>query len=111
MIDSQDLREAYIFASVPSFMYRRFSENPEIIRLKNEWKIDQLIDYFIECYEYIGDDKDGFNNEITCFAIFIAATLKDEADEFFNVVNYDNFALRWLNKFEEYYQQRKGNNK
>lgn len=94
----QDLKEIFLVANTPSYLYKNFRQNNSINRLSQKYKTQELITYFESTAK---SEKIVFDDVITIYALVVALSFKnyDEIKEF--LIEMGKYRLEWLDEFKK----------
>ncbi len=97
-INVKSLREAYILANTPGYLYKRFLENPSVHRLARTQTTDELLGM----YRAAVDTNDPTADDIALgYAALVAVTLKDYREARAALERLRNNDLRWADSIIE----------
>jgi hypothetical protein len=77
ILDMRDLREAYLYANTPAYLFRRFRENASVQKLATALPISELTKAFNELRS---KHPVGLEEIVQEYAILISLSLRDPAE-------------------------------
>jgi hypothetical protein len=86
------LIESYIFANTAVFLFDKFSTDPYVLYLCNNFSTDQLIDGY---NGLIKEELSGIESFVSAYALLISISLKRENNIFEIITNLETNELKW----------------
>ncbi len=100
-LDMEALRETFLFANTPSFLYKRFRSDSSVQNLASSWPAEKLISCFQELMREKNLDAD---TAAKTYAVVAALSFNDtpEIRAFFE--NLPNTGLLWARELAQLYK-------
>jgi len=93
----QDLKEIFLLANTPSYLYKNFRQNNSINRLSQKYEAQELITYFKVTAE---SEKIIFDDVITIYALLVAMSFKEYGVIKKFLSEMGKYQLEWLDELK-----------
>jgi len=94
-----NLKEIFVFANTPSYLYKNFRQNPAVLGLSEKYQTEELIGFF---ERLVQSEKPDMESLLMSYALLFAISLKEYAESrrFLNGVDRHK-NLEWIKEIRE----------
>jgi len=93
------LKEIFLFANTPSYLYKNFRQNPAVFGLAKKYQTEELIEFF---EQFVKSEKLDAESLITSYALLFAISLKDYAESRRFLKGIDRYKnLEWIKELQQ----------
>ncbi|MCI0695141.1 hypothetical protein L0337_24420 [candidate division KSB1 bacterium] len=93
------LKEIFLFANTPSYLYKNFRQDPTVLGLSEKYSTEELIEFF---EQIVKSEKLDTESLIMSYALLFAISLKDYAESHQFLKRIDKYKnLEWIKELQE----------